>query len=84
MLAKKMLERQKKDEEEKRRLEEKDRMERQMEQEAMARSIEFANGIERMRAMFFGRPSQQIRLLKRDCQVYISDGNSWNLTNLML
>jgi hypothetical protein len=69
MRKKKQKERDAKDEEERRRIEDKDRRERQMESEAMARSLEFAATIERMRAMFYGRPSQQIRLLKRDCQV---------------
>ncbi len=44
-----------------------------MEIEAMERSLEFSFTIERMRVMFFGRPSQQIRLQKRDCQVNISN-----------
>ena len=62
-----------KEKEERRRIEEKDKADRRREQEAMERSIEFANTMERLRAMFFGRPSQQIRLLKRDCQVWTSD-----------
>jgi hypothetical protein len=66
---KKQKERDEKDEAERKRIEDNDRRERQMESEAMERSLEFAATIERMRAMFFGRPSQQIRLLKRDCQV---------------
>jgi len=69
MRKKKQRERDAKDEEERRRIEDNDRRERQMESEAMERSLEFTATTERMRAMFFGRPAQQIRLLKRDCQV---------------